>query len=351
MQTKLFTSIALIALTLPLQVLCGYGRISYYEGAPTRSNPGACGREYVGDYYIALNSDALDGHKDKYCGKCVKITYNNKYLVGLLNDRCPGCPRGGLDVAPKIMDFFVGSSNRKRIGVIQASWEIVSCDLYGKKGECSGSSCSVSGSSHSGEISNHKATTTHKKTTTVVVHHHTTTQKAQTHTHTHTEATPVAQKEEVAAPVVTKETPVATEEAPVAENFVTVDVEADVEEDNEAPVEIELQPVIADASSTPNVKPVTPAKETQKEEKADEKEGGSYILPITGVLMVSGAAGVGLLYLKRENKYGEFQEQVKNLTRSITTRGSSLRRNITRSIKNRRKNVLPTTNEVAEVSY
>jgi len=352
MQTKLFTTIALIALTLPLQVLCGYGRISYYNGAPTHSDPGSCGREYIADYYIALNSEQLDGHKSYYCGKCIKITYDNKYIVGLLNDRCPGCPKGGLDVAPKMLDFFVGSSNRKRIGVVNANWEIVSCDLYGKKGECSNSSCSIGESSHSGEVSSHKTTTQKKVTTT---HHHTTTKtyaKPETQTHSHSQSTPVVQKEEVVAPTkeVTEQTPV-TEETPVDETLVTVDVAG--EEGNVAPAEneIELKPVIADAAA--NTKSV-PVKETKKEEGENKKEGGSYIIPITGALMVSGAAGIGLLYLKREDKYGEVQEQIKNLTRSLTTRGSSLRRNITRSFKNRRKNVLPThneANEVTEVAY
>ncbi len=63
MQYKnLFISALLLALSLPLQVLGDHGRISYYEDAPTSSHPGACGKEFLADYYVALNDEQLDGN-------------------------------------------------------------------------------------------------------------------------------------------------------------------------------------------------------------------------------------------------------------------------------------------------
>jgi len=354
MQYKnLFFSGLLLALSLPLQVFGG--RISYYLDAPSYNNPGSCGREYLYDYYVALNAGQLDGDKSYYCGKCVKIVYNNKYLVGRISDRCPGCPHGGLDISPQMFDYFVGRSQRENVGVIQANWSIVSCDEYGKKGECSSSGC--------GGSSSHKTTTT-KKTTTTTTKKTTTTTTRKTTTTTTKIITTTTTTSHIPSPTSSSPAPsqATTTPATQTENVSTetqaVDQETPVKENPEkiAEAPVEIKPVFSNEKSVP------------KETEEDKKEGGNpanYIVPATGAVI--GAAGIGLLYLKRENKYENISSQIKSITRSITTRGTSLGRSVTRSITTRGTSLgrsvtrslklgkkptpptLPTTNAASEV--
>jgi len=139
---NLFFSGLLFTLTfIPLQILGEHGRISFYTDEPTLTFPGSCGKEYIYDYYIALSPELIDNNKPFYCGKCIKIVYNNKYAVGRINDRSP-IPKYGLDVSPRIFSHL--EKNMYDVGIIQADWSIVSCDLYGEMGECSNSSCDES---------------------------------------------------------------------------------------------------------------------------------------------------------------------------------------------------------------
>jgi len=280
MQYKnLFFSGLLLALSLPSNVF-GH-RISYYEGAPSFATPGACGTDYIYDYYVALNAPDFDSDRPKSCGKCVKVVYKNKYIVGRISDRCAGCVHGSLDIAPEMFDHFVGRSHREEVGIVDASWSYVSCDEYGKSGECSGSDC--------GE-SEHKTTTKATTTTTTTA---SATESATTETESATTKTQAAE-----TPAHKKSKDAKTDEAPV-----------------------EINPAFGSEKSTP---------------KEDKKEGGNaatYAIPATGAVI--GAAGIGLLYLKRDNKYENVSNQIKSITRSITTRGSSIGRSVTRSLTTR----------------
>ena len=278
MQYKnLFLSGLLLALSLPSNVF-GH-RISYYEGAPSFATPGACGTDHIYDYYVALNAPEFDSDRPKSCGKCVKVVYKNKYIVGRISDRCAGCVHGSLDIAPKMFDHFVGRSHREEVGIVDATWSYVSCDEYGKSGECSGSGC--------GE-SEHKTTTKTTTTTTTTTVAESTTTETKSSTETHIVGTPVSKKSKD-------------------------------EKTAEAPVEI--NPVFSSEKSAP------------KEEKKEGGNAATYAIPATGAVI--GAAGIGLLYLKRENKYDNISSQIKNITRSITTRGTSLGRSVTRSLTTR----------------
>jgi len=128
----------LLVLVLPLQVFGS--KITFYEHAPSLSRPGACGRKFIYDNYVSINAYQFDGNREKYCGACVKVVYKDKYIVGRVNDRCEsdkeiddGCVYGQIDIAPSMMDHFLGSrANTKRVGTIDAEWSFVSCDEYGK---------------------------------------------------------------------------------------------------------------------------------------------------------------------------------------------------------------------------
>jgi len=283
----------LLVLVLPLQVFGS--KITFYEHAPSLSRPGACGRKFIYDNYVSINAYQFDGNREKYCGACVKVVYKDKYIVGRVNDRCEsdkeiddGCVYGQIDIAPSMMDHFLGSrANTKRVGTIDAEWSFVSCDEYGKT------------ESDGGSLKN----TTISTTTTTII-----TSQIE---NTSTETQAIDQKNPA--------------------NVTTT-------------TEVEIKPAIGDDKS-----------DTLKEIEEDEKRGErktTYIIPITSAVMISGAAGVGLLYMKKINKYESISSQIKSITRSITTRGSSIGRSVTHSLKLKKRPTpptLPTTNVANEV--
>jgi len=142
----------LFALTLPLYIESSNstftGRVYWYndyERIP--DNIGACGKEFNFDNYIALNYELYNSGKDNprtnysnYCGKCIKVVYNNKYVVGKITDRCPRCKNQDIEICLKMFKLF----ENEDVGFIQADWSFVSCDLYGKMGVCSNSNCDES---------------------------------------------------------------------------------------------------------------------------------------------------------------------------------------------------------------
>jgi len=325
MQFKnLFGISLLLACTVPLGVLGGSGRISYYEDGPSSSQPPSCGKEsiYMSEYYIALNYQQLDSDKKNLCGRCAKIVYKNKYLVGRIVDRCRGCGYGGLDISPSMFTHFESKST----GVFYTNWSYVSCDLYGKKGVCPDSACNISGSSGSGSgsgsSSKPKTTTTPKPKPT------TTSAKPTTNAKPATNAKPVNPVNSTSSqnPITNTSTTVAgTNNGAIitpANNGITT----------------------SSAEANGNNNNVTTENKGEVDQAVTDNNGNdkTYIYPITGVLMVSSAAGVGLLYLSKGKNNEKFS--LKNIKRSLT-HGSSIRRNITRTFTRKRNEVLPTTNE------
>jgi len=352
MQFKnLLTSSLLLALLMPLSVLGGKGRISYYEPKPSKSQPPSCGSDsiYLGEYYVALNKEQLDSDKSSLCGKCVKIVYKNKYLVGRVVDRCSGCGYGGLDISPSMFRHF----EELKTGIFNTNWEYVSCDHYGKKGTCSDSSCGISGSS-SGSDSKPKSTTT------------TTTKAAPTTTSvkpTTTNASPVSPS--TSSPVSS------TTVVPNASNTIT---STTTNATNSTEVQSSADPSIigaANNNSTITQTPITNStdannnsnnnnnepviiNDVENGDKEGKDDSGSLVIPVTGVLMVSGAAGIGLLYAKSKHNdvnslKKAFPEAFKSIKRSLT-HGSSIRRNITRTFTKKRPELRNNTNTVDSVS-
>ena len=325
----------LLALTLPLQIL-GY-TISYYNGAPTKGDPGSCGKEYIYDYYVAVNYRQFDKDKSGYCGSCVKIVYKNKYVIGRINDRCGDCDYGQLDIAPKMMDRLVGSrSETERLGIIDASWSLVSCDQYGDSGDTSS------------QKTTKKTTTTTKRTTTTT--RKTTTKTTTTHIPAQSPVSSLSPSQSPVSSSSPAQSPIAQTTLPENISTETPAVEVPINEtpiiETPASTPVEIVPAVSDDKPTPK----------EAEEEKEEEEGGntaSYVVPITGAVMLSGAAGIGLLYMKRENKYDKISSQIKSITRSITTRGSSIGRSVTRSLRMGKTKptppTLPTTNVASEV--
>ncbi|ORX65442.1 hypothetical protein BCR32DRAFT_272750, partial [Anaeromyces robustus] len=113
-------------------VNCGGYRMSFYglnNNRPSSSAIPACGLDcdYTTDYYVALNAEEYyesqvrkdNANTATVCDKCVKITYEDKWVVGKIVDKCPGCPNHGLDVSPTIFDVFAS----RKVGILYMDWE------------------------------------------------------------------------------------------------------------------------------------------------------------------------------------------------------------------------------------
>lgn len=317
MQFKsLLTSALFFALSVS-SVSAKKGRVSYYEDAPSSSNPGACGREYLADYYIALNTNQ---YEKGLCGKCIKIVYNNKYLVGKLVDSCPGCGSGGIDISPSMFTHF----EKKSTGIFYADWEYVSCDNYGKKGSCSGSDCGMSSSSKATTVTSSKSSST---TTAKASSSATAANAKPTATNANANANPNATT--------------STSTNASATNSVAATSTSTSAANNEKAAETK------NGANNNNNNNETAVVTAVDENTKKEDESTSYVIPLTGVLIVSGASGVGLLYANRKREgiqdlKQKFPDAFKNIKRSLTS-GSSIRRKVTRTFTNK-KSDLPTTN-------
>jgi hypothetical protein len=374
MQLKSFLiSTFLLALTMPLNVL-GKGRVSFYYPAPSKAQPPSCGSEsqYLVEYYVALNRQQLDQNKSYYCGKCVQIIYKNKYLVGKIVDRCPGCGNQGLDISPAMFTHFEDEDT----GIFYTDWKIVSCDLYGKKGVCPDSSCNISGSSSAPKPKTTtqapppkpKSTTQAPppKPTTQAPPPKPTTQAPQPKPNVATQA-PQPKPAPVQAPssktvkqfvpqsttstTTTQQSNTTTQQNNTTTNQQNTTTSVDGTTSTAATENATSQAANPDTTATAGTNSTPVLNDTRgnsntevNEVLNDDKDGnGNYIIPITGVVMVSCAAGAGLIYLTKSKKYETFPDALKGLKRSFTN-GSSIRRNITRSYS-KRKDVLPTTNK------
>ncbi|KNZ45443.1 uncharacterized protein VP01_8106g1 [Puccinia sorghi] len=76
------------------------GRATFYD-----PGLGACGNTNgPNDFIVALNQDQYQANK--WCGKKIKITSGGKSTFATIQDECPGCPFGGLDMTPSLFEFF-----------------------------------------------------------------------------------------------------------------------------------------------------------------------------------------------------------------------------------------------------
>jgi len=290
-------------LSLAGLVNCGGYKMSFYgetpNDRPSETAIPACGIDGVDlktDYFIAMNHEEYDETKTNpanpntatICNKCIKIMYEDKWVVGRVVDRCPACPNKGLDVSPKIFNVFA----HEDVGILYMDWEYADCSLLGKRGTCNGK-CSSSnsnsataqsskGSEKSDEKNEKEEVKTVKKTTTISPK-------------TTTEAKPTAVVENIPRP---------------------------------KNIGLKENPVKANPSPEPEVE-IEQATAEQKE------DGNTYALPITGVLFVSGAAGAALIYAKRENSFSNLKEKFpdafSNIKRNLTRGSSQLRRGLSNS--------------------
>lgn len=107
------------------------GRMTYYgvdgDPPPTRFY-GSCGFEpdTVADNFVAMNANQ---YVAGMCGRCVEMTYGSHCAEGVIVDKCPGCPSGGIDTSLGIFAKLVGGESvaRHRGVVPDVAWHLVTC--------------------------------------------------------------------------------------------------------------------------------------------------------------------------------------------------------------------------------
>ncbi|KAI9274735.1 RlpA-like double-psi beta-barrel-protein domain-containing protein-containing protein [Phascolomyces articulosus] len=98
------------------------------KGDGTYYDPGigilACGTSFTAqDMVVALNyidyGDYVNPNESPVCGACIKVTGPKGSAKATIQDKCPGCGQGSLDLSPAVFDqvgdFFDGR--------IPVSWE------------------------------------------------------------------------------------------------------------------------------------------------------------------------------------------------------------------------------------
>jgi expansin (peptidoglycan-binding protein) len=87
-------------------------------------NVGACGPKMSDSSMVVALNHAQYGNMDKkskYCGKKIKITGPHGTAYAKIEDACPGCGHGDLDLTPAVFKKVVGNMN---IGVGKIKWTI-----------------------------------------------------------------------------------------------------------------------------------------------------------------------------------------------------------------------------------
>ncbi|THH13223.1 hypothetical protein EW146_g6970 [Bondarzewia mesenterica] len=78
---------------------------------------GACGNTNTdSDLIVALA--AADYANGSHCGQQITITANGKTATATVEDKCPGCSSGDLDMSPSLFQTFAAES----VGVVQVTW-------------------------------------------------------------------------------------------------------------------------------------------------------------------------------------------------------------------------------------
>ncbi|KAI7904284.1 RlpA-like double-psi beta-barrel-protein domain-containing protein-containing protein [Cokeromyces recurvatus] len=139
MQTRLIpVFIALIALLITLVTAAPVDTLEkrksgkVYEGTATWYKPeteggtkGACNGKKISskDYIVALNHKQY-GNMDKnsaWCGKKISITGPRGTTTATIQDACPGCGYGDLDLTPAVFEEVAGGLKK---GVAKISWKL-----------------------------------------------------------------------------------------------------------------------------------------------------------------------------------------------------------------------------------
>ncbi|KAI8344039.1 RlpA-like double-psi beta-barrel-protein domain-containing protein-containing protein [Chlamydoabsidia padenii] len=101
------------------------GTATWFLPASEGGSTGACGpKENNHSYIVALNRPQYGNtsKKSKHCGKKVRITGPKGSVTATVNDACPECKFGSLDLTPVLFKKVVGNMNK---GVGKIKWHFV----------------------------------------------------------------------------------------------------------------------------------------------------------------------------------------------------------------------------------
>ncbi|KAL7411013.1 RlpA-like double-psi beta-barrel-protein domain-containing protein-containing protein [Mrakia frigida] len=117
----LVAALSPLALAAPVEVRQGSGsRFTYYD---TSVGLGSCGVLHQNsEYTVALNSADMASYGSSYpspaCGKSIWVTYGGKTVSATIQDTCPSCGSGELDLSAGLFSALADHS----LGVIYGSW-------------------------------------------------------------------------------------------------------------------------------------------------------------------------------------------------------------------------------------
>ncbi|KAI8880886.1 hypothetical protein K501DRAFT_190384 [Backusella circina FSU 941] len=100
------------------------GDATWFTPSINGGSMGACG-DYEADdaAIVALNAPQYGSlsSKSSWCGKKIKITHNGKSVTATINDACPECGYGSLDLTPTLFSQL-GSQDT---GVLDITWSVI----------------------------------------------------------------------------------------------------------------------------------------------------------------------------------------------------------------------------------
>ncbi|SAM01883.1 hypothetical protein [Absidia glauca] len=100
------------------------GTGTWFLPATEGGSTGACGpKEGNNSPIVALNSPQYGNmsKKSSWCGKKIRITGPKGSVVATVNDACPECKHGDLDLTPVLFKKVIGDMD---IGVGKISWHL-----------------------------------------------------------------------------------------------------------------------------------------------------------------------------------------------------------------------------------
>ncbi|ORX57968.1 hypothetical protein DM01DRAFT_1333647 [Hesseltinella vesiculosa] len=101
-----------------------HGRATWFSPASEGGSTGACGpQENDNSPIVALNHPQYGSMSSvsKWCGKKIRIKGPHGTAIARINDACPECAYGSLDLTPAVFKKVVGNLN---IGVGKITWSL-----------------------------------------------------------------------------------------------------------------------------------------------------------------------------------------------------------------------------------
>ncbi|ORX46368.1 hypothetical protein BCR36DRAFT_102427 [Piromyces finnis] len=322
-------------------------------------NPSCTGEKYPDtDYYAAVSSTyakdlcnnyavvmAVDNKDSEYLGKMVKVK---------IVDSCRECERSHIDVSEKAFNNIrkKGDGHFPIVWVAAKSNGSVTRDIVYPSSKTESFAKKYFGLSKSQFISMYKKQAlymithgvTHSKFNKNDVPVTTTTKKTTTVKPTTTKApvtTTAVQAQITSEPIVTVANNTSEENTvPSIAGLGDINIITGESDDNSIPDDAPIvgQSKVVDPNQTTYSEEDIKVLESQFPDK--EEDNNSYTVGVlSGVLTVSGAAGIGLIYLKKQSpgKYDElrqrFPEAFDNIKRSVSRSATQLKRSVTRSSK------------------